>query len=136
MIKGYLGISLYFPCAIVPSTAFYRLQRPEGAIQRAVLSVVFPLDRAPWEDAADAGSKTWLVAQAMDDDSNALSSSPSARGGAAALYRTLAKDSIRSKENANSDNGDSFHIRNYASKGDKRLETQLDSDDEVRLMLS
>ena len=89
----------------------------------AVLKISFPLDRSPWEDAADAGSKPWLVAQAMDDSSGDASAE-----GSAALYRSMASASIKEETETG---GDTFHVRNrnYDADGSKRM-SALDSDDE------
>lgn len=121
-MNGYTAVSIYFPCAIVPPTSTIRLERPAGAIKVAVLKIKLPIDRCPWEDAADAGSKTWLLAQAMDDSAAAIDSN-------AELYKHMAQDSAKAKENDSST--DNFHVknRNYDSNGTKRVST-VDSDDE------
>lgn len=107
----------------MPPTATVHLARPEGAIKMAHLKISFPIDRSPWEDAADAGSKPWLVAQAMNDSGGDASAE-----GSAALYRSMANATI--KEDSDTV-GDAFHVRNrnYEAGGSK-LSSALDSDDE------
>lgn len=107
---------MYFPCAIVPPTTTVRLHRPEGAIKMAEVRITLPVDRTPWEEAADAGSKTWLMAQAMDDSND----------GNTALYRSMVNSAVV-KDNEHS--ADHFHVRNrnYDPNGPHATE---DSDDE------
>ena len=102
---------------MLPPSASFKLERVEGAIKNAVLTFHLPIDRTPWNENADAGSRTWLVAQAMDDTGNGVSNT----------YSYMANESTRLRQDAGDDN---FHVRNYDEADRSKRLSALDSDDE------
>lgn len=69
-LPGYKKVLLYLACAIKPAGSFYTLRRPyEGCISAVQVQVVLIVDHAEWAECADAGSKTWLLSQALSDTS-------------------------------------------------------------------
>lgn len=116
-------MSQYFPCAIIPSSCSWTLQTPPGAIKKRLLEIHFPIDRSEWDVAPDAGSKPWLIAQAMDTDDGTTSD--------ANIYRNLVS---RQQQAAQEAQEDVFHVR--LSKDPprqpkpKNVSTFEDSDDE------
>lgn len=65
---GFKMVSLYFPCAVDAPTATSTIRRPEGYVQRLEYCLYVEVDRNHWDAQVDAGSKPWLVAQALSSD--------------------------------------------------------------------
>jgi hypothetical protein len=122
-VKGYHSVSQYFPCAIIPSSCSWSLRAPPGAIKKRLLEILFPIDRSDWDVAPDAGSKPWLIAQAIDTDDGSTSD--------ASIYRSLVNRQQQANEGVAED---VFHVR--LSKDPpkqskpKPSSTYEDSDDE------
>ncbi len=93
---------IYFPCAISAASVTCELKRPIGAVKTVLVVIRYPIDRTPWDDAPDAGSKPWLVAQAMNSDTVELDA------GNAALYQNLV-----ARKKAEEEQEDTFHKRGY-----------------------
>jgi len=73
-VPGHKLVSVYLPLAILPAQTTCSLSRPEGFARLILLTIVMPVDSTPWDVAADAGSKPWLVAQALqgEDDTSVM----------------------------------------------------------------
>lgn len=99
------------------------MRTPPGAIKKRLLEVLFPIDRSDWDIAPDAGSKPWLIAQAIDTEDASNSD--------ASIYRSLINRQQQVNEGAVDD---VFHKR--LSKDPpkqsrkKASSTYEDSDDE------
>lgn len=65
--KKFVG---YFPVCIQPNHSFYRLSLVEGYVGKKRVEIILPLDLFPWDEQPDAGSKPWLLAQALNYDDN------------------------------------------------------------------
>lgn len=50
---------------MLPATATCSCYRPVGSIQRHQLRIALPIDRTSWDKSADAGTKQWLLARAL-----------------------------------------------------------------------
>jgi hypothetical protein len=122
-IIGYTDVSVYFPCAIIPQDSKCILSKPPGSVKLVSLKIYLFIDRTPWSGICDAGSKPWLVAQAMNVDSADLDS------GSSALYRSLVS---QSQTQTDDNDVDVFHVRKPGDIPKKRLtEIDLEDDDEV-----
>eukprot|EP01032_Pedospumella_encystans_P019887 gene19887-22601_t len=65
---GYKNVTLHLACVVQPNTSFYTLRRPyEGCLSAVQVQVVLCVDHADWAESADAGSKAWLLSQALGD---------------------------------------------------------------------
>ena len=80
-IPGFKPVSVYFPCAVAPPTVASTVRRPDGFVHRLEYCVHVRVDRTPWDAQVDAGSKPWLVAQALTMDEGGGTSSSSSSGG-------------------------------------------------------
>lgn len=65
--KKFIG---YFPVCIQPTHSFYRVSLVEGFVSKKRIEIILPLDLQSWDDQPDAGSKPWLLAQALNYDEN------------------------------------------------------------------
>ena len=61
---------VYLPCAIIPYKTSSTLNRPEGFVNRIVYGITGEIDRTPYGDICDVGSKPWLVSQAFNGPEN------------------------------------------------------------------
>jgi hypothetical protein len=61
---------VYLPCAIIPYKTSSTLGRPEGFVNRIVYGITGEIDRTPYGDICDVGSKPWLVSQAFNGPGN------------------------------------------------------------------
>lgn len=61
---------MYLPCAIIPYKTSSTLDRPEGFVNRIVYGITGEIDRTPYGDICDVGSKPWLVSQAFNGPEN------------------------------------------------------------------
>ena len=61
---------VYLPCAIIPYKTSSTLDRPEGFVNRIVYGITGEIDRTPYGDVCDVGSKPWLVGQAFNGPEN------------------------------------------------------------------
>ena len=120
-VVGYVGITIYFPCSIDPTKSKCVLDRPLGSVKLVRLSIRVYVDRTPWDLLADAGSKPWLVAQAMDGETADLDS------GSAALYRSMAQISRKA---APEDEEDEFLIRAPGDKPPLQSKTPVDLEED------
>ena len=69
-VPGYRSTTVYLACAVKPAESYYSLQRPyEGSVSAVRIRVVMLVDHSDWADSADAGSKTWLLTEALSSDS-------------------------------------------------------------------
>jgi hypothetical protein len=67
---GYRKVTAHLACAVKPAESYYTLRRPyEGCVSAVSLQLVLVVDHADWAEEADAGSKTWLLMQALGADS-------------------------------------------------------------------
>lgn len=67
----YKKCQLYLPHTIAPTSAQAFLAHPvDGYVTKMDLHIVLPLDRSEYGASVDAGSKTWLVSQALSDGDN------------------------------------------------------------------
>jgi hypothetical protein len=64
-VPGHKALSLYLPCAVLPCGARCSLSRKEGFTKLLQLRIVAAVDRNPWDEQPDAGSKQWLMANAL-----------------------------------------------------------------------
>jgi hypothetical protein len=63
---GYKKTTVHLACAIKPAASTYVLRRPyEGCVSAVRIQVLLAVDRDDWALTADAGSKPWLLAQAL-----------------------------------------------------------------------
>jgi hypothetical protein len=68
---GYKKIAVHLACAVKPAESYYTLRRPyEGCVSAVTIQLVLMVDHADWAEEADAGSKTWLLMQALGADSD------------------------------------------------------------------
>ena len=67
---GYKTLLVYLPCAVLPSKTISTLNRPDGFVNRIDYGITSEIDRIPWGDMCDVGSKPWLVSQAFDGPKN------------------------------------------------------------------
>jgi hypothetical protein len=86
-VPGFKLVSMYFPCAVAPPTATSTSRRPDGFVQRLEYCFHVQVDRMPWDAQVDAGSKPWLVAQALTMDEGASSRSSSSSAGCSSNSR-------------------------------------------------
>ncbi len=76
-LPGYGRVTVHLACAVQPASAFCQLTRPTGFVSKLVFQLVASVDRTAWDDVADAGSKPWLLAQALaTDDSSENGGNP------------------------------------------------------------
>lgn len=61
---------MHLPCAIIPNKISSTLDRPEGFVNRIVYGITGEIDRTPYGDIFDVGSKPWLVSQAFNGPEN------------------------------------------------------------------
>ena len=61
---------MYLPCAILPHKTSSTLDRPEGFVNRIVYGITGEIDRTPYGEVCDVGSKQWLVSQAFNGPEN------------------------------------------------------------------
>ena len=67
-LYGFKKLLIYLPAAVCPAEAAYSFSRPyEGFVSKVEFRLAAPLDRLPWESAADFGSKIWLVSEALNN---------------------------------------------------------------------
>ena len=64
-VPGYKLLLLHLPCAVLPVRTSSCLSRPEGFVNRIEYCLSSEVDRSPWGDKYDVGSKPWLVGQAL-----------------------------------------------------------------------
>mmetsp|Transcript_24890 Transcript_24890/g.41478 ORF Transcript_24890/g.41478 Transcript_24890/m.41478 type:complete len:714 (-) Transcript_24890:90-2231(-) len=65
-LPGYKKVICHLACAIQPACSYYTLQRPyEGCVSKVALELLLRIDARSWDEHADAGSKPWLMAQAL-----------------------------------------------------------------------
>jgi hypothetical protein len=69
-VTGYKTLLVYLPCAIIPYKTSSTLDRPEGFVNRIVYGITGEIDRTPYGDICDVGSKPWLVSQAFNGPEN------------------------------------------------------------------
>jgi hypothetical protein len=62
---------MHLPCAVSPASVISRVERVQGYASKMTLHVVLPVDRTDWSSGSDAGSKPWLVAQALHEGDGA-----------------------------------------------------------------
>jgi hypothetical protein len=71
-LPGYKKTTLHLASAVNPAASYYTLRRPyEGCLSVAALQLVLLVDHRDWAATADAGSKTWLMTQALSTDDGA-----------------------------------------------------------------
>jgi len=70
-IIGYKKYTIYLCCAINPIASYYNICRPfDGCLSQLQLQIVLLVDNRPFETVTDAGSKTWLLAQALSNSNS------------------------------------------------------------------
>lgn len=70
-IIGYKKYTIYLCCAINPIASYYNICRPfDGCLSQLQLQIVLLVDTRPFETVTDAGSKTWLLAQALSNSNS------------------------------------------------------------------
>ena len=75
-IIGYKKYTIYLCCAINPITSYYNICRPfDGCLSLLQLQVVLLIDTRSFETVTDAGSKTWLLSQALSSNNGNNSNS-------------------------------------------------------------
>ena len=67
---GYKTLLVYLPCAVLPSKTFSTLNRPDGFVNRVDYVITSEIDRIPWGEMCDVGSKPWSVSQAFNGPEN------------------------------------------------------------------
>ena len=98
------------------------ISKPPGSVKLVSLKMLLFIDRTPWGIACDAGSKPWLVAQAMNSDNADLDS------GSSLLYRNLVS---QLPTLVDENDVDVFHVRKAGDIPKKRLtEIDLEEDSE------
>lgn len=65
-------IKCSLPCVIDPTLVSNRLRRVVGFASKFTLDLQLPIDKDSVSSKADAGSRTWLVAQALSVDGDKL----------------------------------------------------------------
>lgn len=126
-MPGYKSLLIYLPCAIIPTLTSSYLSRPEGTVNRIEFCVSGDIDRIPWGDKCDVGSKAWLIGQALsggkeeDDDG----------GHCESVYGAESGSRVRSESLAGNDEyaEDKFHIK-LPSNVDKYTGVVLENDDD------
>lgn len=73
-VPGYKPITVYLGIGIVPPRSYYHLVKLTGTVSLYRLVLVLPIDKRPFQDVVDPGSKPWLVLQALRDDDKSASS--------------------------------------------------------------
>lgn len=71
----YRKCQVFFPISILPLQSYYKISPVEGFVSKKRIEIVLGIDYAEWEKEADAGSKPWLLAQALGDNNPYDSSS-------------------------------------------------------------
>jgi hypothetical protein len=142
-IPSFKAISVYFPCAMLPTTAVCVIRRPEGFIQRIELCLSIEIDRSAWDAKLDVGSKPWLVAQALNTSHQHVHSHNGDYNECMSVYGEsergeLSSDGLKNAGGVNGDNSDvredeilpedKFHLKLPANV-DKYTGAKLDEDD-------
>ncbi|KAJ1409251.1 pre-RNA processing PIH1/Nop17-domain-containing protein [Ochromonadaceae sp. CCMP2298] len=71
-LPGYKKTTLHLACAVNPAASYYTLRRPyEGCLSVVALQLVLLVDHRDWAATADAGSKMWLMTQALSTEDTA-----------------------------------------------------------------
>src|SRR5690606_33240441 len=74
-LPGYKKSVMYLPHSVLPAEAVTSLHYPpNGAIHTVEVHFVLPLDRSDYALHCDAGSKPWLVSQALSGDDHSSQS--------------------------------------------------------------
>ena len=116
-LPGHRLATLFLPCAVLPCGVRCSLRRKEGYAQRLELRIGMPVDRQPWHAGPDAGSKQWLVTNALrsgGDDEAAFNPYDSSAVEAAAAEDAAAASASAAAKAAAADERlaeDRFHIR-------------------------
>jgi len=150
-IIGYKKYIIYLCCAINPILSYYNICRPfDGCLSLIQLQVILQIDTRLFETVTDAGSKTWLLTQALSNNSNNSSVGDSNEEGDMSSdnpYKNeygIEIDSRKSMNNSRSDDGnnrsngmsaddstplpeDKFHIR-LPSNVDQYTGVTIDDD--------
>jgi len=127
---GYKSVTLYLACVVQPNTSFYTLRRPyEGCLSAVQVQVVLCVDHADWAESADAGSKAWLLSQALGDgEENPYGLSSNHRS---TTHTTTSKTNTADNDEDDEDEPlaeDKFHL-NLPDDVDAYTGLKLDGDD-------
>lgn len=67
-IPGFKQRTCNLPTAVLPAHSRFSFRRPyDGCLSTLRLQIVLPIDHGAYEERADAGSKPWLMSQALSD---------------------------------------------------------------------
>lgn len=105
-IPGYKLYQAYLCCAINPVESHYFIRSVEGYVSLKKMFLVLQIDFSSWSEQIDAGSKPWLLSQAISEDAQ---SNPYACDGDKFRKATQGDDNHNSESSEFAE--DKFHIR-------------------------
>jgi hypothetical protein len=105
-IPGYKLFQAYLCCGINPVQSQYFIRSVEGYVSLKKLFVVLKIDFSLWEEQIDAGSKPWLLSQAISEDTQ---SNPYASDGD--KFRKSTEGDKSQDGSGNEFAEDKFHIK-------------------------
>ena len=107
-IPGYKKMGCYLGAAILPNQARFFVRPVEGFVSMKKLEILLVLDEKEWAIDADPGSKQWLIALALSDESEVGSAKSTSNP-----YASRSSNSLSNKTDENRPEfaEDKFHIK-------------------------
>ena len=97
---------------MLPVRTYATLKRPEGYVNRIEFSLTGLIDRVPWGEKADVGSKPWLMSQALSESVGEIATCESVYGEISARTYSTSAEGGDVKEGESDDyQEDKFHIK-------------------------
>jgi len=111
-LPGHRKVTVHLACVVQPSMSYYTLRRPyEGCLSSVQVQVVLLVDHADWAETADAGSKAWLLSQALSgSDSAGAEENPYGISATASKTRTATSTAADEDDDDERLAEDKFHL--------------------------